>query len=433
MALLTTSRLGPLLVTQALGAVNDNLFKNALVVLVLFKAAAASGPALVALAGGVFILPYVLLSATAGQLADRFEKSRSIVLVKWAEVALMGVAALGFLLGSVPLLFAVLFGLGVQATFFSPLKYGILPSHLADAELVEGNGLVEAGTFLGILAGTIAGSALFALPDGPVIVATAGLAIAAAGVASAYAVPPAPSRAPGLRIGWNPVRETAALLRTARANQPVWRSLLGLSWFWVIGATVLAELPTVVRHDLGAEAPVFTLMLAFFSVGVGAGSVLCNRLLRGEISARLVPFAGLGLSIFIWDFSYAVAHAETLTTVGAVLRSPAGWRMLADLLLLAGCGGLYSVPLYAIMQDRADPPFLARMVAANNVLNAAGMVSAAVVTAGLALLGVAPVMVLALAACLNLAVAAWTIRLVPGATLRGLAGQIWRRTKLPPP
>ncbi len=420
MSLLTSRRLAPLLVTQTLGAVNDNLFKNALVVLVLFKAAAASGPALVALAGGVFILPYVLLSATAGQLADRFEKSRTILIVKLAEVALMALAAAGFLLDSIPLLFAVLFGLGVQATFFGPLKYGILPSHLKEDELIAGNGLVEAGTFLGILAGTIAGSALFSLPDGPVIVSAAGMIVALGGVVSAKLIPSAPSRAPGLRIGWNLVRETRALLSVAHANRPVWLSLLGLSWFWVVGAVVLAELPTLVRDDLGAEAPVFTLMLAFFSVGVGAGSILCSRLLRGEVSARLVPFAALGLSVFLWDFGHAVTHAQGLTTVSAVLGSFTGWRMSMDLLLLAACGGLYSVPLYAIMQEKSAPSHLSRMVAANNVVNAAAMAAAAGVTALLALMHVAPVNILLIAALANLAVAAWIVRILPQETLRSV-------------
>jgi acyl-[acyl-carrier-protein]-phospholipid O-acyltransferase/long-chain-fatty-acid--[acyl-carrier-protein] ligase len=420
MSLLTSRRLAPLLVTQTLGAINDNLFKNALVVLVLFKAAASSGPALVALAGGVFILPYVLLSATAGQLADRFEKSRTILIVKLAEIVLMALAASGFLLDSIPLLFTVLFGLGVQATFFSPLKYGILPSHLADDELVAGNGLVEAGTFLGILAGTIAGSALFLLPDGPVIVSVAGLVVAVAGVVSAKLIPVARSSAADLRIGWNLIRETTALLTAARANRPVWLSLLGLSWFWVIGAIVLAELPTLVRDDLTAEAPVFTLMLAFFSVGIGAGSVLCSRLLRGEVSARLVPFAALGLSVFLWDFGHAVTHAHGLTTIGALLESVNGWRMLLDLALLAACGGLYSVPLYAIIQEQSAPSHLARMVAANNVINAAGMAAAAGVTAVLALLGVAPVSILLIAATANVLVALWIIRILPQETLRAV-------------
>ena len=330
----------------------------------------------------------------------------------------MALAAAGFLLNSIPLLFAVLFGLGVQATFFGPLKYAILPSHLAEHELIAGNGLVEAGTFLGILAGTVAGSALILLPGGPAIMAASGLAVAAAGVAAARLIPPAAARAPGLRIGWNLARETAALLRTARANRPVWLSLLGLSWFWVVGATLLAELPTLVRDDLHAQAPVFTLMLAFFSVGVGVGSVMCSRLLHGEVSARLVPLAALGLSAFIWDFGHAVGQAQGLSTIAAMLGTPRGWRMLLDLLLLAACGGLYSVPLYAILQERSAPAQLARMVAANNVVNALAMVAAAAVTAVLALLGTPPVRVLLITALATLAMAAWIMRLLPPDTAR---------------
>ena len=410
MPLLLSRRLAPLLITQALGAVNDNLFKNALLVMVLFQAAGSAGPALAPLAGGVFILPYALLSAAAGQVADRFEKSRAILLVKLAEVALMALAAAGFLSGSTLLLFAVLFGLGVQATFFGPLKYAILPSHLARHELVAGNGLVEAGTFLGILAGTIAGSALFALDHGPAIVSAAGLAVAAAGVASALFIPYAASHAPGLRLAWNLPRETAALLRAARANRPVWLSLLGLSWFWTIGATLLAELPTLVRNDLHAQPPVLTLMLGCFSAGIGIGSLLCARLLHGEVSARLTPFAAIGLSVFLFDFGFAVRRAPALATISAVLHSPAGWRMLADLLLLAACGGLYSVPLYALIQERSPDGAQARMVAANNVVNAAAMATGAVAVAGLALLGATPATILLGCAGLNLLVAGWIVR-----------------------
>ncbi len=419
MSLVVSRRLGPLLLTQTLGAINDNLFKNALVVLVLFQAG-AGGPAMVAAAGGVFILPYVLLSATAGQIADRFEKRRTIFWVKLAEVGLMMLAACGFLLGSTPLLFAVLLGLGVQATFFSPLKYSILPDHLAENELVAGNGLVEAGTFLGILAGTIAGGALFLLPHGPLIVSIAGLAIALAGVAAALVIPAAPSSVPDLQIGWNLARETGTLLRIARANHPVWLCLLGLSWFWVVGATLLAELPALVRDDLGADGHVVTLLLAFFAIGVGAGSMLCARVLRGEVTARHVPFSALGLSVFLFDFSHAVAHAHGLADIHAVLTTFAGWRMLVDLLLLSACGGLYSVPLYAIIQERSVPAERARMIAANNVVNALAMASAAGVTALLALSGAAPATILVATAATNLAVALWIVRLLPQETLRGV-------------
>jgi acyl-[acyl-carrier-protein]-phospholipid O-acyltransferase/long-chain-fatty-acid--[acyl-carrier-protein] ligase len=425
MSLLFSRRLGPLFVTQTLGAINDNLFKNALVVLVLFQVG-HGGAALVAAAGGVFILPYVFLSATAGQIADRFEKQRTIVWVKAAEVVLMLIAALGFWLGSVGLLFVVLFGLGVQATFFGPLKYAIIPSHLPEHERVAGNGLVEAGTFLGILLGTIAGGALYVLPGGPSIVSIAGLGIALAGVGVALAIPPAPSNAAGLHIGWNILRETAALLRSARANRAVWLSVLGISWFWVVGATLLAELPSLVRDDLGADAHVVTLMLAFFSVGVGAGSVLCARVLKGAISARYVPMAALGLSIFIWDFAHAVAASKglspALVNVTAVLNSPMGWRILADLGLLSVCGGLYSVPLYAILQAHSATAERARMIAANNVVNAVAMALAAAVTAGLALMAMPPVTILIFTALANLAVA---LAFMAGVFTRGGRSRTW--------
>ena len=411
MALLTSRRLLPLLVTQALGAANDNMFKTALSVLVLFRAGGPAGPELVALANGVFILPYMLFSATAGQIADRFEKSRTVLVVKAGEVGLMALAAVGLLTGSVPLLFAVLFGLGVQATFFGPLKYAVLPSHLREAELVAGNGLVEAGTFLGILAGTVAGSALVAIPGGPGIVAALALLVAGAGVASAAFVPRSPSDAPALPVGWNLLRETGALLAVARANRPIWLSLLALSGFWVLGATVVAELPAVVRDQLAGQPPVFTLLLVFFSVGVGAGSLGCSRLLRGEVSARLVPPAALGLAVFLWDFARAARAAGPLPTAADVLAGGTGWRLLIDLVLLAACGGLFSVPLYALLQERSPPSHRARMVAANNVVNAIAIVIGAVVVAGLAAAGWRAPDILLLAAGLTLLVAAWTVRL----------------------
>jgi acyl-[acyl-carrier-protein]-phospholipid O-acyltransferase/long-chain-fatty-acid--[acyl-carrier-protein] ligase len=419
MSLLLSRRLLPLMVTQTLGALNDNLFKNALVVLTLFRVA-HGGAALVAVASGLFILPYAVFSATAGQLADRFEKSRQFRIVKGFEVLLMGVAAAGFMLDSLPLLLAVLTGLGVQATFFGPLKYGALPSLLAREELVAGNGLVEAGTFGGILAGTIGGTALVALPQGPAIVAAAGLAVALAGLAAAFAIPAIPSAAPDVRIGFNPWRETVALLGAARAIRPVWLCILGLSWFWVMGAVLVTELPTVARFSLDGDAHVITLMLLAFSVGVGVGSMLCPRLLRGEVTARPVPFVALGLSLFTWDFAAAAASAGTLPDVAAVLHSLAGARMLGDLLMIGVCGGIYSVPLYAIMQERAGAGRQSRMTAANNVMNAVAMVIASAVIAGLAAFGFSGPAILAVGAALNLAVAIWIIRLLPQEFLRGI-------------
>jgi acyl-[acyl-carrier-protein]-phospholipid O-acyltransferase/long-chain-fatty-acid--[acyl-carrier-protein] ligase len=419
MSLLLSRRLGPLCLTQTCGAFNDNLVKNAMIVLAIFKLG-AGGAGLAALAGALFIAPYALLSATAGQLADRFDKSRLIRATKAAEVVLMGLAAWAFLAASVPGLLAVLFGLGVQATMFGPLKYGILPDHLRDDELIAGNGLIEASTFLAILAGTIAGGGLALLEAGPEIVAAAGMAVSLVGLAASFGVPPAPAADGGLRVGWNILRQTVAVTRQAAANRSVWLSILGLSWFWAIGATLLSEFPSIARDSLGAQGQVVTLLLTMFAIGIGVGSMLCARLLHGEISARYVPFAAFGITVFTWDFAAAVLGAEGLTTVGAVLDSPTGWRLLGDLLLLSVCGGLYSVPLYAIVQEQSLPSHRARTIAANNIVNAVMMVLGAGFVAACAAAAVAPPRVLQIAAVANFAVALWIVRLLPQTVFRTL-------------
>ncbi len=418
MSLLLSRRLGPLCLAQTCGAFNDNLVKNAMIVLALFKLGAGGGAGLAALAGALFVAPYALLSATAGQLADRFDKSRLIQATKAAEVLLMGAAAYAFMLNSIPGLMGILFGLGVQATMFGPLKYGILPDHLRDGELVAGNGLIEATTFIAILTGTVAGGALVLLNDGPVIVGVTGVAVSLSGLVSAFGVPRAPAADRTLRIGWNIVRETIAVTRQAASVRPVWLSILGLSWFWAIGATLLSEFPSVAKESLGADGHVVTLLLTMFAVGIGVGSMLCARLLHGEVSARFVPFAAFGITVFTWDFGSAVSGASGLTTVAAILHAPAGWRMLADLLLLAVCGGLYSVPLYAILQEQAHPSHRARTIAANNIVNAVFMVLAAAAVAGFAAAGLSAPHVLQIAAVANFGVALWIVRLLPQAVFR---------------
>jgi acyl-[acyl-carrier-protein]-phospholipid O-acyltransferase / long-chain-fatty-acid--[acyl-carrier-protein] ligase len=416
---LFSRRLGPLCLSQTCGAFNDNLVKNAMVVLAIFKLG-AGGAGLAALAGALFIAPYALLSATAGQLADRFDKSRLIQATKAAEVLLMALAAYAFVSQSVPGLLAVLFGLGVQATMFGPLKYGILPDHLRDEELVGGNGLIEAFTFLAILAGTVAGGALALLDAGPAIVGAAGVVVSLIGFGSAFGIPRAPAADRSLHIGWNVVRETIAVTRQAARVRPVWLSILGISWFWAIGATLLSEFPTVARDALGADGHVVTLLLTMFAVGIGIGSVLCAKLLHGEVSARLVPFAAFGITVFTWDFASSVIGARGLVSVDAVLGSVTGWRMLVDLLLLSVCGGLYSVPLYAIVQEQSEPSHRARTIAANNIVNAVMMVLGAGFVAGFSAAGVSAPRVLQIAAIVNFAVALWIVRLLPQTVFRAL-------------
>lgn len=405
--LLRTRRFLPLFITQFLGALNDNLFKNALAVLALFQAG-AHGPVLVAAAGGVFILPYVLFASIAGELADRYDKAWLIWLMKWWECGLMVTATVGFLTGHIGFLMAVLFGLGMQAAFFSPLKYGILPGHLAIDEIVAGNGYVEAGTYVGILLGTIAGAALIRAPDGPAIVSVTGLIVAAAGLLSARAIPPAPPEGSVAPIGWNLARETVRIIAHARADRVIWRCVLGISWFWMIGLVLLTQFPVIAKNTLGGDASLVTLLLTGFTVGVGAGSVLCPILLRGAVSARHVGWAALGISLFIWDFANAgpAAGSVRVTSIVAVLTHPAGWRLLVDLFALAFCGGVFSVPLYAIIQERAPVAERSRMIAANNVLNAAFMVLGSGAAAGLAAWGMEAPALLRWLALVNVPVAA---------------------------
>jgi acyl-[acyl-carrier-protein]-phospholipid O-acyltransferase / long-chain-fatty-acid--[acyl-carrier-protein] ligase len=407
-ALLGTRRFWPLCVAQACGALNDNLVRNALVVLALFKAGSA-GPILVALAAGLFIFPYMLFSATAGQLADRLDKAWLIRLLKCAELALMGVAAVGFLFDSLPILLLVLVGLGVQASFFGPLKYGILPDHLRPDELLVGNGLVEATTFLAILAGTIAGGWLVLHNDGPLVIASAGLGVAALGLLTALPIPPAPPSAETRPADWHILRATIAVVRQARGEPTIWSRILGISWFWTLGATLIAQFPVVAKVTLGAEGEVVSLFLTMFSLGVGIGSLVCARLPPHMASPYHAVLALLGISLFTWDFATSCLGAQGLVSVSAVVASPLGWRILLDLLLLSACGGFYSVPLYAAMQRHARPDWRARTVAANNVLNAAFMVAGAIIAAGLAAAGVAATEILTVTALVNLlaALAVW--------------------------
>jgi acyl-[acyl-carrier-protein]-phospholipid O-acyltransferase / long-chain-fatty-acid--[acyl-carrier-protein] ligase len=409
--LLTSRRFGPLFATQALGALGDNFFRNALGVLALYQSA-EHGPVLVTLALGIFILPYVLFSSIAGQLADREDKARLIRLTRWWELFLALLAAAGFLSGNLAVLMAVLFGFGTQAAFFSPLKFGILPQHLKEDELVEANGLVEAGTFVAILLGTIMGGALIRLEFGTVIVPALAIALAAAGVAAARFIPAAPAGAPGLRIGWNVFSESLGLIRLARQRRGVWLSILGTSWFWGFGATLLTQLQVVAKTTLGGDSLVLTLLLAFFTIGVGAGSLICPRLLHGEVSARHVPFAGFGMSLFLWDFVSACTNAAgQFAHVGDVLAHAQGLRMLADLFLLAACGGIFSVPLNAIVQDGSAPDTRARVIAANSILNAGMMVAGAAMAALLSVLGLGAPAILLILATMNGAVAVWSLRI----------------------
>jgi acyl-[acyl-carrier-protein]-phospholipid O-acyltransferase/long-chain-fatty-acid--[acyl-carrier-protein] ligase len=417
--LLKTRRLWPLVLAQSCGALNDNLVKNAMVVLAIFQLG-IGGAGLSAAAGALFIAPYILLSATAGKLADRFPKPRVVLACKLVEVLLMVASAAAFLTESVPALLAVLAGLGVQAALFGPVKYGLLPEHLAEEELVAGNGVIEATTFLSIVCGTVAGGALVLLAHGTAAVGIAGVALSLLGVFGAARIPASPAAEPSLRITPNLFAETWRVVRHAASVRAIWLSVLGLSWFWTMGATLMTEFPVVARDTLHSDGTVLTLLLSVFAIGVGVGSVQCARLLKGEVSARLVPFAALGISLFCWDFARAAASAGDLANAAAALSSFAGWRMIVDLFLLAVCGGVFSVPLYAIIQDAAAASERSRMIAANNIMNALFMVAGAAAAATMAAMGLDAPAVLFVAAIANLVVALWIVRILPHEVYRGL-------------
>ncbi|HJL18081.1 MAG TPA: MFS transporter [Sandaracinaceae bacterium LLY-WYZ-13_1] len=382
-SLLRTRRFAPLFVTQLLGALNDNLFKSALVVVLTLGVAARDGvavDALVNLASALLILPFFLFSSVAGQLADALDKARLIRVLKGAEVAVMGLAALGFHLGSLPVLFLALFAMGAQSAFFGPLKYGILPQHLRPKELMAGNGLVETGTFVAILAGTLVGGLVVAVPGwGTALVSGLVVAVALAGWAAARRVPSAPPSAVGLRVDWNPVRGTGRLLGRARRNRPAWKAIVGASWFWFLGALLLAQLPLLATRVLGGDEQTITLLLALFSVGIGAGSLLGERLGGGRIELGVVAPAALGLAGLLGDLAWAASAAPGDGTLPG--------RVLFDLFALGLLGGVYVVPLYALMQARSEASERSRIVAANNVVNALFMVAAAGFAVGLRAVG----------------------------------------------
>lgn len=392
-ALLGRRRFLPLFVTQFLGAFTGNLFKNSTIVLILYRLGgeqAAGGKVLATAAAGLFVLPFFLFSATAGQLADRFDKARLIRLSKALEIgaALVAVAALS--VAAPWLLLLTVFLLGLQATLFGPLKYGILPDHLAPGELLAANGLVEAGTFVAILAGTMMGSLTILTAGGVSTVAATLVAAAVAGWGASQAIPAAPPRDPGLAIDPNIARQTWILLRDAAAVPTLLPAMMGVSWFWLVGATYLTQFPAFAKEALHAGPTVVTLFLVMFTVGISVGSLLCHRLLRGVVSLRLAPLGALGMAVFGIDFVLAaapVAPPDALAEARSFLAAPGSWRLLADLALTAVAAGLYVVPLYALLQQRAAPAHRARVIAANNVLNALFMTVAAVAAAALLGLG----------------------------------------------
>ncbi|MCC6917405.1 acyl-[ACP]--phospholipid O-acyltransferase [Nitrosomonas sp.] len=426
--LLSSRRFLPLFFTQFLDAFNDNVFKNALVILITYTTAENAGlsPQItVTLAAGIYILPFFLFSATAGQLADKWDKAQLIRYVKFAELVLLGGAAVGFYLNSMPLLMVLLFLMGIQSTFFGPLKYSILPDQLHQDELISGNALIGAGTFVAILIGTITGGLFILAENGGMIVSGLTIGAAFAGWLFSLFIPPVRPAAADTIVNWHILEETRVIIHQARKNTIVFHAILGVSWFWLFGATFLSQFPTFAKDIVGGNEQVVTLFLTLFSVGIGIGALLCDKLLKGEVAATYVPLGILGMAVFTIDLYFAStslvpAAGGELIGVSGFVESFAHWRIMFDLLIISISGGLYIVPLNALIQSCAEPSHRSRDIAANNIMNALFMVVSSIgISIMLALDFTVPEVFLTIA-LLNGVVTVYVVQLLPYELTRSL-------------
>lgn len=385
--LLREQRYAPLFFTQFLGAFNDNVFKTALITLVAFRSQTLTdidSTTLVTVLPGLFILPYFLFSATAGQIADKIEKSRLIRGLKILEICIMLLAGAGFLLKNITLLATALFLMGTHSSFFGPVKYSYLPQHLNKQELIGGNGMLEMGTFVAILLGQILGAWLATQAMSETMTTICIIALASLGYWTSRAIPLSPAGAPKLTINWNPATETFHNLRFIWQHQSLWLAIIGISWFWFVGATLLAQFPNFAKMTLHGDESVFILLLSIFSLGIGTGSLLCEKLSKHKVELGLVLFGGLGLTLFGIDL-YATSTDISQTLSGLDTRNHTDFfrqfshlHLIADILLIGIFGGFYIVPLYAFIQSHADKSHQSRVIAGNNILNALFMVLSAV-------------------------------------------------------
>lgn len=381
---------------------------------------------MVSVAGGVFILPFFLFSATAGQLADKFEKGTIIRTIKAVEIGIMSLATYGFLSHHFSFLIVVLFLMGLHSTFFGPLKYSILPQHLSERELIGGNALIEAGTFLAVLIGTIGGGVLAAIPEqGPLYVSVVLLFFAVVGLGTSFFIPKAAAVAPDLKVQWNPVTPTWQILKFTKGNRPVFLSILGISWFWFFGAAMLSLFPPYCKDVLHTDEGVVTLFLACFSVGIAIGALFCEMFSRKSIELGLVPLGSIGISLFAIDLSFA-GRPELFQMAAGLgvfefIKTSAGQHVVFDLVMLSIFSGFFIVPMYALMQDRSQPSHRSRVIAANNIMNALFMVVASGLLVGLMKSGLSIPQMFLVLALLNAAVAIYIYTLLPEFLIRFLA------------
>ena len=386
--LLKSERFLPLFITQFFGAFNDNVFKNAFLIWFTYDIAQKlemNAQIMVTIASGLFILPFFLFSALAGQLADKYEKSTLVQIIKIAEIIIMAFSFVGFYFENIHLLLVLIFLMGVHSTFFGPLKYSLLPEHLKNDELVSGNAIIEGGTFLAILLGTIIGGIVIRSENGLTAISIAVVTFAIVGWLSSRFIPKSPAGDPKLKVSFNVASQTWKIINYARKEETVWLSIIGISWFWFIGVTFLSQFPIYTKNIVNGDEYIVTLFLSVFSIGIGIGSVMCNKLLKGRIDGRLVPFGSIGITIGIIIFCAAsyfydstIKPDHLLSLKEFLFTNLQGWFIILGLLTIAVFSGIYIVPLYAIMQHRSEGKYLSRIIAANNVLNALFMVTSSI-------------------------------------------------------
>jgi 1-acyl-sn-glycerol-3-phosphate acyltransferase len=423
-SLLGQSRFAPFFLTQLLGAFNDNIFRNGLIILITFQGVRVLGmnaSQIANAAGALFILPFFLFSAPAGQLADKYEKSRLIRLIKLLEIALMILAAFAFINESYVALLFVLFLMGCQSTMFGPVKYAYLPQQLATDELVGGNALVEFGTYTAIILGLIVGGISVAIDNANQFVISACLiGVAVIGYLASRSIPVTRAPDPALTINWNVWTETWRIIQFAREKQSVFLSILGISWFWFFGSAITLQIPAYTLDILNGSEEITTVLLAAFAIGVGIGSLLCERMSDRRIELGLVPFGSIGMSLFAIDLCFAqpLMHVDHVNTIAEFITRSGSWRILTDMAMLGAFAGFYSVPLFAMMQQRADRQHLSRIIAANNILNAVFMVAAALFALATLNAGVSIPQLFLLLAGLNAVVAIYIYTLLPEFLIR---------------
>jgi MFS family permease len=414
--LLRARRFLPLFSTQFLGAFNDSLFKQAVVLFVTYQL--YSNPAkefqFSAIAQGLFILPFFLFSALSGQLADDHDKARLIRIIKLAEIGIMILGGAGIMLANIPLMLAAVFAMGVHSTFFGPIKYAILPQHLHKDEVLGGTGLVEAGTYIAILGGTILAGMLATVPSAA---AGATIAIACLGFLAGRQVPPAPPAAERIPFNWHIIRASVALVSGTMHIPRLFLAILSISFFWTIGAVLIIIFPPLVKNVLGADEQVASLFIAIFSIGIAIGSVLINRLLKSQVSARYAPGSVVAMGVFVLMLHFVALswgkHGPELTTLGNFVFHPMAGLMILCLLGVAITGGMFVVPLYAFLTTTVPKTETARTVAANNIVNSGAMVVGSLMAFALSSLGVGPVgqLLLVAAMCLVSAWLGWKLHL----------------------